>query len=269
MRHIADLTSVPYTGASAPCHTSTRSTPEGAILIPLAWVVLCLGTLAISGMPLAVWAQDASDLQRGADGTSMFDIRPQSLGTALRAYGELTGQTVLVDDSLTAGRFSPGVRGTYGNAEALQRLLAGTGLVASYSADQAFTLKLATRADASDSTPDAPVDDTASGGMDVVTQSYAGSIQRSVEAALCRFDETRPGAYRLALQVWIAPSGRIEQTRVLSDADPARAAAVSDALQRVKLEPPPAAMPQPLTMLLLPRMAVDTGRCGAAARKHH
>src|SRR6202000_3453292 len=96
MRHIADLTSVSYTGASARCHTSTRSTPEGAILIPLAWVVLCLGTLAISGMPLAVWAQDASDLQRGADGTSMFDIRPQSLGTAFRAYGELTAQTALV-----------------------------------------------------------------------------------------------------------------------------------------------------------------------------
>jgi hypothetical protein len=237
--------------------------------MPLAWLVLCLGTLAISGMPLTVWAQDASDVQRKPDGTSMFDIRPQALGTALRAYGELTGQTVLVDDSLTVGRFSPGVQGTYGNAEALRRLLAGTGLVASYSADQAFTLKLAARVEASDSKPDAPADDAAGGGMEVVTQSYAGSIQRSIESALCRFDETRPGAYRLALQVWIAPSGRIEQTRVLSDEDPARAAAVTDALQRAKLDPPPLAMPQPLTLLLLPHPATDAGRCAAVAHKHH
>lgn len=238
------------------------------MLIPLAWVVLSLGTLAMGGMPLAVWAQDVSGAQRRSDGTSMFDIGPQSLGTALRAYSELTGQTVLVDDSLTTGRFSPGARGYFGSDEALQRLLAGTGLVARYSADQAFTLKLAVPADASDSKPDGSSDDMAGGGMDVVTQSYAGSIQRSIESALCRFDETRPGAYRLALQVWIAPSGRIEQTRVLSEDDPARAAAVSDALQRVTLDPPPLAMPQPLTMLLLPRTAADAARCGAAAPKH-
>jgi hypothetical protein len=188
----------------------------------------------------------------------------------LRAYGETTGQAVLVDDTLTAGRESPGVQGQFDKVEALHRLLAGTGLIASYSTDQAFTLKLALHVES-----DQPIDtggslqSSAGGGLDVVTQSYAGNIQRSVESALCRLDQTRPGNYRLALQVWVAPSGKIEQTRVLSDEDQARADAVTKALSHVELDPPPPGMPQPLTLLLLPRAPRDAEHCARLAQRHH
>jgi hypothetical protein len=230
--------------------------------------MLCLG-MSVWSMSLSTFAQDASGVQRNSDETLTFNIEPQSLKTALRAYGEVTGQAVLVDDTLTAGRQSPGVQGSFGKVEALQRLLAGTGLVASYSTNQAFTLKLAVRVESSESDSSESSQSSVGGGLEVVTQSYAGNIQRSIESALCRFDQTRPGTYRLALQVWIAPSGKIEQTRVLSVDDDARAAAVSKALDQVVLDPPPAAMPQPLTLLLLPRNPEDVAQCGSLVRRHH
>lgn len=250
------------------CHIFNGSTPKGTWIIRLAWVMVCLG-MPFWGMSLSASAQDAPDVHRKPDGTLTFDIEPQSLRTALRAYSEVTGQAVLVDDTLTAARRSPGVQGDFGKVDALQRLLAGTGLVASYSTDEAFTLKLAARAESSESDSGESSQSSAGGGLEVVTQKYAGNIQRSIESALCRFDQTRPGTYRLALQVWIAPSGEIEQTRVLSDDEDARAAAVSRALSRLMLDPPPSDMPQPLTLLLLPRHPADAARCGALVQRHH
>jgi hypothetical protein len=250
------------------CRPYSWSTPKGTGIIRLASMMGFLGMLLWS-MSLPTFAQDAPGVHRKPDGTLTFDIGPQSLRTALRAYGEVTGQAVLVDDALTAERQSPGVQGDFGKVDALQRLLAGTGLVASYSTDQAFTLKLATRVESSESDSGESSQSSAVGGLEVVTQNYAGTIQRSIESALCRFDQTRPGTYRLALQVWIAPSGKIEQTRVLSVDDDARAAAVSKALNQVVLDPPPVAMPQPLTLLLLPRNPADVARCDALVQRHH
>jgi hypothetical protein len=228
------------------------------------WLLLSLwsGSFAIS-------AQDTSGVTFQAEGTQTFDIAPQSLKTALRAYGETTGQAVLVDDTLTAGRQSPGVQGEFDKVEALHRLLAGTGLVASYSSDQAFTLKLAEHVESGQPESGESSQSSAGGGIEVVTQSYAGTIQRSVESALCRFDQTRPGTYRLALQMWIAPSGKIEQTHVLSNDDDARAAAVSKALSHVVLDPPPPSMPQPLTLLLLPRNSANAVHCDTLVQRRH
>jgi hypothetical protein len=250
------------------CRPFSWSTPKGTEIIRLLWLVACLGML-MCGVSLSTFAQDASSDHPKSEETLTFDITPQSLKTALRAYGEATGQAVLVDDTLTAGRQSPGVQGEYDKVEALHRLLAGTGLVESYSTDQAFTLKLAVRVESGEVDSGESSQSSVGGGLEVVTQNYAGNIQRSIESALCRFDETRPGTYRLALQVWIAPSGKIEQTRVLSVDDNARADAVSKALSHVVLNPPPAEMPQPLTLLLLPRNPADVAHCDTLVQRHH
>ena len=55
-----------------------------------------------------------------------FDIPPQEIARALLQYGEQAGLTVMVHDDATGD--SPGLRGTYPAAEALDALLAGTGL---------------------------------------------------------------------------------------------------------------------------------------------
>ena len=60
--------------------------------------------------------------------TRRFDIPAQPLGEALVQFGLQSGLQVVADGSLTAGRQSAGVSGTHSPAEALSRLLAGTGL---------------------------------------------------------------------------------------------------------------------------------------------
>ncbi|GFZ88090.1 STN domain-containing protein [Dyella caseinilytica] len=191
--------------------------------------------------------------------TIAFDIPPQPLLTALRAYSELTGQAVLVDNVLATGRQSPGVRGEFDRIEALTRLLAGTGLVASYSSDEAFTLKLAESGETGVIAAQEKPEAMQVGGIDAVTERYAGKIQHPIETALCQSDRTRPGTYRLAMQIWVAPSGKVERTQLLTSMrNTQRENEVRNALDSLTLDPPPVDMPQPITLLLLP------GRPGSA-----
>jgi hypothetical protein len=196
----------------------------------------------------------ADDEAEGVRGDSMaFDIPPQPLLSALRAYSEVTGQAVLVDDTLAVGRTSPGVRGNYDRTDALRRLLAGTGLVAIYSSDQAFTLKLAAPDRAVGNGMHERAEGLGARGNEIVIEQYAAKIQGPIEAALCQFDDTRPGDYRLALQMWIDDAGRVQRTRLLTPMTQSRRKAdVLRALAALTLDPPPSGMPQPITLLLLP-----------------
>lgn len=200
------------------------------------------------------------------DDTIAFDIPPQPLLAALRTYGEITGQAVLVDNTLAAGRNSPGVRGNYDKTEALRQLLAGTGLVASYSSDQAFTLKLAEPSSYTGKMVREQPESAGLGGIEAVIERYAGKIQKPIEDALCQSDDTRPGTYRLALQLWIAASGRVEQTKLLDAMQsPRRADEVRRVLNRLTLDPPPSGMPQPITLLLLPNRPGEASACSDAS----
>lgn len=247
------------------CGTFVWSIPKGLAVVRLAFVAACVGMAMTTVAMASGFDQSAPVAGQSTEITLTFDISPQPLMTALRAYSEVTGQAVLVDASLMAGRLSPGVTGQFNKVEALQKLLAGTGLVASYSTDQAFTLKLAERAESADVVANESSDSSANEGIEAVTERYAGSIQRPIEAALCRSDLTRPGTYRLALQLWIAPSGKVERTHMLSANDGDRTNDVLQALDNLVLEPPPATLPQPLTLLFLPRKAADVRACGAPA----
>jgi hypothetical protein len=198
------------------------------------------------------------------DGIVAFDIPAQPLLAALRSYSELTGQAVLVDNALAAGRHSPGIHGHYGKTEALQKLLAGTGLVASYSSDQAFTLKLAEPGAIVDRTVREKPDSLGVEESEAVIEHYAGNIQKPIEAALCQGDATRPGTYRLAMQIWIAASGHVEKTRLLTPIEGSRADEVRRVLNGLALDPPPPGMPQPITLLLLPERAGKVSACAAA-----
>lgn len=233
-----------------------------------ACLTLSAWSLAASGF---VPYQTASPMGEHADNAEAdevtFDIPPQPLLTALRMYSETTGQAVLVDNTLTAERQSRGVRGNFDKIEALRRLLAGTGLVASYSSEQAFTLKLAESGELGGASARAGSEATVGGGIEAVTERYAGKIQRPIEVALCESANTRPGTYRLAMQIWIAPSGQVKQTRLLTPGSVQRDAEVRDALNKLVLDPPPTEMPQPITLLLLPGREVRASACATASSK--
>jgi secretin/TonB-like protein len=258
-------------GGHSTCGTFVAKGFDRFALRRFACAVLCL-TLPWRSSAETVFATyqatsptDAQTAGSRIDDTIAFDIPPQPLLAALRTYSEITGQAVLVDNNLAAGSNSPGVHGNYDKTEALRRLLAGTGLVASYSSDQAFTLKPAegghTGKMAREQSESAGL-----GGIEAVIGRYAGKIQKPIEDALCQSADTRPGAYRVALQLWIAGSGRVERTRQLDAVhDPRRADALHRILNQLTLDPPPPGMPQPITLLLLPDPPGQAPACSDAS----
>jgi TonB family protein len=222
---------------------------------------LCLGAER-QQTPAASTAKGVQDEQ------ASFDMSSQPLVTALRAYSEVTGIAVLVDDGLTAGRTAHELKGRFTPAEALRRLLDGTGLVTRYASPEAFTLALKDDTVASSAANDDAVVEKP--GF-VLADRYASGIQTAIEDALCRSGSTRPGRYRLAMQLWVTPSGTIERTNLLDSAgSEALDAEILATLRGLHVDAPPAGMPQPLTILMLPR-ALDTPfvcRTGEAGNRH-
>jgi iron complex outermembrane recepter protein len=87
------------------------------------WTLLRAGLVA-SALALAVPAASVHAQTR----TFSFDIPAETLSEALRDYGRATAQQIIFTEDLVAGRRSPALRGTFEADEALQRLLAGSGL---------------------------------------------------------------------------------------------------------------------------------------------
>jgi iron complex outermembrane recepter protein len=77
---------------------------------------------------------------QGAQDQRAFDIPAQPLGGALNAFGRQSGLQVTVDSSLAAGVQSQAVAGTMTSAEALDRLLAGTGIAGRFTGNRTVVL---------------------------------------------------------------------------------------------------------------------------------
>ncbi|MGC5700733.1 TonB-dependent siderophore receptor [Pseudomonas sp. NFXW11] len=109
---------------------ATRRLPGVPTLLTLA-----LG-LAVAGLPICAQAAPAAQVQ-----LYPFEIPGQSLDAALAAFSSVTRVQVLVSAEVTQGAHSPGLHGSYAKDEALARLLAGTGLEASFIEADSVTLK--------------------------------------------------------------------------------------------------------------------------------
>lgn len=195
--------------------------------------------LALLAMPL-----------QGA-GLIRFDIPAQPLAEALHAFGQQSGMAVLVDRELTARQRSMPLTGMFSARDGLRGLLEGTGLMARYSSAEAVTVQRV-------SLP-APAPGPRGAGSAGAASNYARTLQRAVEQALCRNALARPGHYRAAVQVWIDARGALAQSRLLaSTGDPQRDSALVQSLRGLQLErPPPSALAQPVTLLLLPDTRMD------------
>ncbi len=112
---------------------------------PSLMALLVAGALAAIAAPQAAQAQPASGAQ---ESRAQLNITAQPLLGALREFGRQTQHQVLFDESLVVGRQATAVSGRYTPREALERLLAGTGLEIATARTGAFSLKL---------TPSAPV----------------------------------------------------------------------------------------------------------------
>lgn len=203
------------------------------------------------GLGLSIAAQATLAQEQRID----FDIPAQPLDAALSYYGDATGREALYDTSLADGRTSGSVQGLLTPNEALRKLLTGTGLFARFVAERSFVLLPAPPASLQARQPQTPAH-----------RHYYGLIQGSLLEALCRSRHAHPGSYRIAVALWIDPSGRIDRSERIGSAgadDIDRQIDVT--LRSVQFsEPPPADLAQPVVILLVPQARGVTPGCGGA-----
>jgi len=233
-----------------------RANSASVSVLTLAW---CLAGTATLFAPDGARAQAAGSNPPVAmqAGTRIeFDIGAQRLGDAIAAFSRATGLDVLVDGE-DAQRPAGAVRGRLTAAQALEALLAGTGLEARHATATSVVIQAARGPAAPAWQPgtEAPeFEESGFHGGDVLYQSYAAQVQQALRASLCGASETRPGGYRLALQVRLDARGTVERFRLLSTTgQTSRDAAVLRKVRTLAIgTPPPASLPQPLVILLLP-----------------
>jgi hypothetical protein len=209
-------------------------------------------------------AEDAPSAGRMPTDSIHFELPAQPLAEALRVYGRITEELVIVQTRLVEGRTSAPVKGEYPPHEALRRLLAGTGLQASVSS--ADEIVIVPRPETSP--PSAPtrtlainaavIDGVMAGGDN---RSYAALLQTRLTQALCASPATRPGSYRLVAQLRIDNSGLVVASRIVESTGRAeRDAAIEQAMSALVLDSaPPATLQEPVTILLRPQgNSVDT-----------
>ena len=212
---------------------------------------LCLGLL------LGLFLSRVSADPMPASMRMTLHIPAQELARALEQFSRATGMAVLVDSQLSRGRRSLAVDGEFTAAEALRRMLGGSGLMAKYSRDDAFTLQVA-------QVEDVPMPaEKPTPASAAVNRSYATAVQAAIERNLCRSPLTRPGSFRAVLQLWSGRDGVVQHNRlVTSTGDVRRDAALVDSFHTLKIDrPTPGALRQPVTLLLLPESSGKRMEC--------
>jgi hypothetical protein len=182
-----------------------------------------------------------------------YDIPAQALDSALNAYIGTSGAQVFYETALTAGRRSTEVKGRLTSEAALETLLIGTGLVGRRADIDAFIVTLAPQERQSGTS-----------AMAVAQGSrFVSALQAGILATLCGNAQTRPGSYRIALELWISPNGAVQRTELIgSTGDAMRDALLGSVLQGVAIDAvPPPGTPQPLIMAIAPRPPNQTGDC--------
>lgn len=188
--------------------------------------------------------------QQPPDPLLQFNIPAQPLETALEVFGSTSRLQVLYETSMTEGRRSTEIKGALSHEAALRLLLSGTGLDFTYTEERAFTLVYARQ----ESTR--PVSDF---------YPFLGGVQTRIVTVLCHNSETRPGVFRVAMQIRIKPDGRIENPILLGSTGAAqRDDAIRNLLANLAVDSaPPADMPQPITMVLRSGAPNGTDECPA------
>ena len=99
------------------------------------------------------------------------------------------------------------------------------------------------------------------GGRD--NRAYAAMIQARLAEVLCASPQTRPGSFRLVVQLRIDGSGAVSASRVVgSTGTPERDAAIVHAIRTLVFDSaPPAALEQPVTILFRSSNDGTSGDC--------
>ncbi|XUU60574.1 TonB-dependent receptor [Erythrobacter sp. HA6-11] len=115
-----------------------------------AFALLAAGC-SLSAISTAAVAQDNGNSQSETM-SQQYDIEAQPLETALDQFAQVSSADLLYSSVLVEGKQSTRVSGTFTPAEALRRMLSGTGLTATQVSQSTFSLREAGTPDRADST---------------------------------------------------------------------------------------------------------------------
>jgi hypothetical protein len=193
-------------------------------------------------------------VETGAPATT-FDIPSQPLAAALDAYGTKASVQLFYDAGLVSGRISNAIRGTFSRTAALRMLLVGTGLAqASFDPGTITIVPLSKQLEAVDLRP--------AKARAIPFTPYFALIQKKLRSALCQTTVAETDASEIRAQLWIAPSGDVAQAALLSSTgSTARDRVYLDVLGALAIGAPPPSMPQPVTLVILPRSSPGAAEC--------
>ncbi|OZI51151.1 TonB-dependent receptor [Bordetella genomosp. 4] len=168
--------------------------------------------LAVAG--LAGWVSPAyAQTLPVTTAARSYDIPAGPLNQVLARLTAESGLLLAATPQLVAGRHSPGVKGSYGDDEALNRALAGTGLVALREAPRQFRLAPVSEADTAVLEP---VTVTAGAGGGTLPEPYAGGqVARGARLGLLGSVDMMSAPFNVT--AYTAELMRDQQMRSLSD----------------------------------------------------
>lgn len=193
-----------------------------------------------------------------------LDIPSQSLETALKAFSDATHVALFYESSVIFGRRSFALRGAFPADIALRMMLHGTGL-SSVSFERGSITIL----------PPAQYDEAsgiwrAKAGVTEFSR-YLALVQKSLDLAFCHAPVVASDPDEMLARLWMAPSGEVMRADLLSSTG-------SDHRDRIYLSMlgalaidarPPAAMPQPVNLMIMPKKSRESATCttrGVASR---
>ncbi|CAH0348284.1 MAG: secretin and TonB N-terminal domain-containing protein [Sphingobium sp.] len=219
------------------------------------WLVCALASLGLNPIG-AVHAQSA------IQATRRFAIPSQQLDAALTELGKAGGLNILYENGVVEGRRSSAVSGNFSLADAVGRMLDGTGLGFRFTSARAvviFPLARAARADAQAIGPDDGVPRLMLDVLRVTAapmigarpeksfEPYGRSIQTEIYRRLQGDPLTSKKRFRAVLAVHIDPQGTLRRADVvrLTGAD-ALDGDIRRVIDGIQLSSPPEGMPQPI-----------------------
>lgn len=214
-------------------------------------LVIAVSALVAAGHPACTQPADL-------DAKLQFDIPSQPLGAALTAYSAATRLSLFYESTLTDGLRSPSLHGVFTPQSALHRMLEGTGLATTSFEPGTVTIL--------------PQPSHAARGQLAAIKSkaaeftpYLALIQERLRAAFCWSPTTQVDSSELIVRLWIAPSGAVARAELLPTRSGGRDRAYAAALRSLVIgEPPPPGMPQPVTLMVLPRESQAAAECAQA-----
>lgn len=189
-----------------------------------------------------------------------FAIPSQQLETALKAFSAAAQVELFYESDAISGRQSFAVNGTFVPEVAMRTMLQGTGLSStSFDRGTITILSVAKGREAAELR-------LAKQGI-AEFSSYLALVQKSLDQTFCRATIAASDPDELLARLWISPSGSVQRADLLSSAG-------SDERDRLYLamlatvaigERPPAAMPQPVNLMLMPKRTQSSAACQSIA----